>query len=89
MPSCGILRRVTLVRIEVSEELGASIFIVTKIDEVERVFLRSVHRLLVTANGVPRSPILVTLMMEDLRTSETRFLQEPHGVTFQKTELVM
>jgi hypothetical protein len=33
------------------------------------VFLRSVHRLLVTANVVPSSPILVTLMMEALRFS--------------------
>jgi hypothetical protein len=38
---------VALVRTNVSEEL---------------VFLRSVHRLLVTASVVPSSPILVTLM---------------------------
>jgi hypothetical protein len=44
-----------------------------------------VLRLLVTANVVPSSPILVTLMMEAIRSSETRFLQEPHGVTSQKT----
>jgi hypothetical protein len=37
------------------------------------VFLRSVRRLLVTAN-VPSSPILVTLMMEALRSSETSVL---------------
>jgi hypothetical protein len=30
------------------------------------VFLRSVRRLLITANVVPSSPILVTLMMEAL-----------------------
>jgi hypothetical protein len=35
------------------------------------VFLRSVRRLLVTANVVPSSPILVTLMMEELSYSET------------------
>jgi hypothetical protein len=35
------------------------------------VFLRSVRRLLVTANVVPSSPILVTLMMEELNSSET------------------
>jgi predicted hotdog family 3-hydroxylacyl-ACP dehydratase len=34
-------------------------------------FLRSVRRLLVTANVVPRSQILVTLVMEALRSSET------------------
>jgi hypothetical protein len=44
-------------------------------------FLRSVRRLLVTANV----PILVTLMMEAPRSSKSRFLQEPHGFTSQKT----
>jgi hypothetical protein len=34
----------------------------------------SVRRLLVTANVVPSSPILVTLMMEALRASETLVL---------------
>jgi hypothetical protein len=38
------------------------------------VFLRSVFRLLVTANVVPSSPILVTLMMEALSSSETSVL---------------
>jgi hypothetical protein len=37
------------------------------------VFLRSVRPLLVTAN-VPSSPILVTLMMEELSSSETSVL---------------
>jgi hypothetical protein len=37
------------------------------------VFLHNVLRLLVTAN-VPVSPILVTLMMEALRSSETSVL---------------
>jgi hypothetical protein len=36
----------------------------------DRVFLRSVLRLLVTAN-VPSSPLLVALMMEAIRSSET------------------
>jgi hypothetical protein len=36
--------------------------------------LRSVRRLLVTANVVPRSPILLTLMMEALSSSETSVL---------------
>jgi hypothetical protein len=34
------------------------------------LFLRRVHRLLVTANVVPSSPILVSLMMEALHSSE-------------------
>jgi hypothetical protein len=45
-------------------------------------------RLLVTANIVPRSPIFFTLMMETMRSSKKhRFLQEPHGVTFNKMEI--
>jgi hypothetical protein len=36
--------------------------------------LRSVRRLLVIANVVPSSPILMTLMMEALRSSETSVL---------------
>jgi hypothetical protein len=38
------------------------------------VFLRSVLRLLVTANDLPNSSILVTLMVEALHSSETSFL---------------
>jgi hypothetical protein len=38
------------------------------------VFLHSVRRLLVRANVFPSSPILVTLMMEALRSSETSVL---------------
>jgi hypothetical protein len=37
-------------------------------------FLRSVRRLLVKANAVPSSPILVTLMKEGLSSSETSVL---------------
>jgi hypothetical protein len=52
MPSSGMLRRLALVTIDVSEE-------------------SSLRKLLVTANVIRRSPILVTLMMEKLRFSET------------------
>jgi hypothetical protein len=38
------------------------------------VFLRNVRRLLVTANVVPSSPILVTLLMEALSSSVTSVL---------------
>jgi hypothetical protein len=38
------------------------------------LFLRSVRRLLVTANVVPSSPIFVTLMMVALSSSETTVL---------------
>jgi hypothetical protein len=45
MASYGMLRRVALVRTDVSEELSTSIIRVTRIK-----FLRSLRRLLVTAN---------------------------------------
>jgi hypothetical protein len=41
---------------------------------VALVFLRSVRRLLVTATVVPSSPIIVTLMKEALRSTETSVL---------------
>jgi hypothetical protein len=52
-------------------ELGITLAITSKRSILGTiVFLRSVHRLF-TANVVPSSPILVTLMMEELRSSET------------------
>jgi predicted hotdog family 3-hydroxylacyl-ACP dehydratase len=59
MASSGMLRRVALVRTDVSEEL------------IHFVFLRSVRRLLVTASVVPSSTSPVTLMKEALCSSET------------------
>jgi hypothetical protein len=77
MASFGMLHRVALVSTDVSEELSASFIGV--------VFLRSVRRLLARDSVVPSSPILVTLLKEALSSSETWVLQEPHGVTSQKT----
>jgi hypothetical protein len=80
MALAGMLRRVAFVRTEVSEEPCASIIRVTRIGELGTKLsvtsnrLRSVRRLLVTANVVPSSPILVTLMMEALSSSETSIL---------------
>jgi hypothetical protein len=54
---------VWLVRTDVSEELTASFIRVTRIP-IDLAFLRSVRRLIVTANVVPSSPILVILMKE-------------------------
>jgi hypothetical protein len=69
-----MLQRVAIVRIDVSEERRSSFNRVTRIDEFQVVFLRSVHRLLVAASVVPSSPIFVTLMKEALRSSETSIL---------------
>jgi hypothetical protein len=57
-------------------DVSASIIRVTRIGQLRTLaaFLCSVRRLLVTANVVPRSPILVTLMMEALSSSETSVL---------------
>jgi hypothetical protein len=85
MVSSGMLRRVALVRADVSEELSASFIRVTKIGKLgttlavtsNRRTLRrniSVRRLLVAASVVPSSPILVTLMKEALSSSETSVL---------------
>jgi hypothetical protein len=62
-----MLRRVAFVRTDISEERSAS-FISGHLE-----FLRSVRRMLVTASVVPSS-ILVTLMKEALRSSETSVL---------------
>jgi hypothetical protein len=59
MVSSGMLRYVSVVRTDVSEEFSAS-FISC-----------SVRRLLVIACIVPSSPIFVTLMKEALSSSET------------------
>jgi hypothetical protein len=80
MASSVMLRRLALVRTDVSEELSASIIRVTRIGE-----LGTTLAALFTANVVPSSPILVTLMMEALSPAKRRLLQEPQGITSQKT----
>jgi hypothetical protein len=72
-----MLSRVALVRSDVSEERIGSIIRVTSIGELGTtlaVTSNRVRRLLVTANVVPSSPILVTLMIEALDSSETSVL---------------
>jgi hypothetical protein len=74
-----MLGHVALVRTDVSEEHCASIIRVARIHELGTTLAvtsnqHMLRRLLVTANVVPSSPILVTLMMEALRSSETSAL---------------
>jgi hypothetical protein len=64
MVSSGILRRVALVRIDVSEELSASFIRVTRIGEIGTTQAATSNRRTLRRN---------------------RFLQQPHGVTSQKT----
>jgi hypothetical protein len=66
-----MLRRAALVTTDVLEELSASLWII--------VFLRSMRRLLVTSNIVSSSPILVTLMIEALPSSEISVLIRTTG----------
>jgi hypothetical protein len=73
-----MLHSVALVRTDVSDERTANIICVTRIGELRTLAVTNkglfTLSLLVTANVVPSSPILVTLMMEALRSYETSVL---------------
>jgi hypothetical protein len=75
-----MLRRVALVRTDVSMELSFSFIMVTRIGELgttlaaTMVVLRSVRRFLVAASVVPSSQIPVTLMKDAPGSSETSVL---------------
>jgi hypothetical protein len=70
MASSGMLHRVALVRTDVSEELSASFIRVTRIGELGT----TLHQLLVKDPFVLSPPILVTLLMEALCSSEKSVL---------------
>jgi hypothetical protein len=83
MPSSGMLRRMALVRIHVSEECIAFIRVarIVAVGMLAVISIRSklrrnsiVLRFVVTANVVPSSKILVTMIMEAIRSSETPVL---------------
>jgi hypothetical protein len=77
MSSSGMLRRVALVKTDVSQELSAPFIIVTRIGELGTTLALTSNRRTLrrnTASVVPSSPILVTLMKEALSSSETSVL---------------
>jgi hypothetical protein len=75
--SSGMLRRVALVRTDVSEEPSASFIRVTRIDELGTTQAATNNRRTLRRNTDSCHP--------DEGGSKRRFLQDPHGVTSQKT----
>jgi hypothetical protein len=82
-----VLRCVHLLRTDVPEECIASIITVARIGKLGTTlaFIHSTLKLLVTANVVSSLPILVTLMMEVIRSSETSILRSATRHNTQKT----
>jgi hypothetical protein len=72
MLSSGMLRPVALVSTDVSEECIVSIIRVKRIGALESVLAVTSNRSILRGNST--SPILVILMMEAIRSSETSLL---------------
>jgi hypothetical protein len=69
-----------VVKTGVSEDHIASIITVTRIDELRTVLALTIKGSIVTANVVPSSPVLVTLMMEAIRSYVSSVLKKSHTV---------
>jgi hypothetical protein len=79
MASSGMLRRVALARTDVSEEFSASFIRMTRIGELGTTLAATNNRRTLRKNTkrdsvVLSSPILVTLMKDELSSSETSIL---------------
>jgi hypothetical protein len=75
MASSGLLRRVARIITEVSGEIFACSTRMTRVGEIGTFTVTSNRSsVLVMANVIPSSPILVTLIMEALISSETSVL---------------
>jgi hypothetical protein len=87
MPFSGMLRRGALVRTDVSEELSPHHQGEKNRENLNNV--SGVFRMLVTGNVVPSTPILVTLMMEALRSSGTSVLTRATRRNFPEGDMVI
>jgi hypothetical protein len=95
--SSGILRRVTLLRTDVSEELSASFIRVTSIGELGTMLAVTSNRSTLRRNTGFQLQLALFLVHRFLLPWWTRhyvppkrrFLQEPHGVTSQKTGFIL
>jgi hypothetical protein len=88
MVSPGMLRRVALVRTDISVELGALFIRVTIVSELGTTLaLSRLRRLLITDNVLPNSPILVTLMLA-LSSSETSALTRTTRRTIPENDIL-
>jgi hypothetical protein len=90
MVSSALLRRVALVRTDVSEEPGPSFIRVTKISELGTTQAATSNRRTLRRNTMQLVLFLVHLFLSPwwrrLQVPpKRRFLQEPHGITTQKT----
>jgi hypothetical protein len=79
-------RIASIIKVKRISELGITLALTSNCSTLQRFRegFFAVLQLQVTANFVSSSPILFTRKKEAILPPKRRFLQEPHGVTFQK-----